>query len=81
MDEGGVRHFLKLWERETGDRQAATLLGFYRAAYLAFRVAALHYAVHSTNEEDVRRSLQHEEYRYQQRLAGLRERPMLKADG
>jgi hypothetical protein len=63
--------FLARWEGETGDRQAGDLLDFYRAAYLAFRIAALHYAVHSTNEEEIRQSLQHQQWMYAQRLAPL----------
>lgn len=63
--------FLALWERQTGDSQAAALLDFYRAVYLAFRLAAMHYAVHSTDEEDVRRSLLQEQWKYGQRLREL----------
>ncbi len=71
MGEESRRELLQLWESETGDRQATGLLDFYRAAYLSFRVAALHYAVHSTDEEEIRRSLQHEQWKYMQRLNSL----------
>ncbi len=82
MPESSRRDFLTLWERETGDRQAAALLDFYRAAYLAFRIAALHYAIHSTDEEEIRLSLQQEQWRYIQRLTPLLtdSRPGLKDD-
>lgn len=82
MPESSRRDFLTLWERETGDRQAAALLDFYRAAYLAFRIAALHYAIHSTDEEEIRLSLQQEQWKYIQRLTPLLtdSRPGLKDD-
>lgn len=63
------RTLTELWSRKSGDAEGPRLLEFYRAAYLSFRVAALHYAVHSTDEEEIRRSLQHEQWRYRHRLA------------
>lgn len=71
MDRAATAQFLRLWEERTDDRLAATLLDFYRAAYLAFRLAALHYAIHSTDEEDIRLSMQQEQWGYRQRLAEL----------
>ena len=62
---------LDLWRKETGDCRAADLLDFYRAAYLALRIAGLHYAIHSTDEDDVRQSLQDEQHRFGCRLAGV----------
>lgn len=77
MDDCQVSQFLSLWERETGDHQAASLLDFFRAAYLAFRVAAVHYATQGTSEEGTRTSLQRQQAKYVQRLhrliAGCRE--------
>ena len=71
MDRAATAKFLRLWEERTDYRLATTLLDFYRAAYLAFRLAALHYAIHSTDEEDIRLSMQQEQWGYRQRLAEL----------
>ena len=71
MGEGERATFLRLWASRTGDWRATALLEFYRAAYLGVRVAALHYAIHSTNEEPIRRGLQHQEFAYRRRLAAL----------
>ncbi len=71
MDDDDISRLLALWRNGTGDRLAATMLNFYRAAYLAFRLGALHYAVHGTDEEDVRRLLQEEEEKYKRRLRVL----------
>jgi len=71
MDQERRACMLRLWERATGDRDAANLIDFYRAAYLAFRTAALHYAVHGTEEEPIRTSLQQEEWTYRHRLREL----------
>ena len=68
MGSDQVRRFLALWERKTGDSRAAELLNFYRAAYLAFRVAELHYAVHSADEDGARQRLRQEQRRYARRL-------------
>ena len=76
MDAGWVAKLLASWETETGDGSARQFLDFYRAAYLAFRTAALHYAIHSTNEEEIRGALQHQQRKVDQRLTLL-----LKADG
>jgi hypothetical protein len=60
-----------LWETEAGDAGSIKYLDFYRAAYLAFRTAALHYAIHSTNEEDVRHAFQHQQWKVNERLTQL----------
>jgi hypothetical protein len=69
MNSFQVTRLLELWKAETRDGSARNLLGFFRAAYLAFRTAELHYAIHSTNEDDVRRALQHEQWKTNHRLA------------
>ncbi len=71
MDAACRRSLLAMWERETGDGTAGRYLDFFRAAYLAFRTAELHYAIHSTNEEDIRLSLQHRQWQINRRLAEL----------
>ncbi len=71
MGEQDRARLLGLWERHTGEGRVGDLLDFFRTAYLAFRVAALHYAIHSTDEEDIRQSLQHEQWKYNQRLSSL----------
>jgi hypothetical protein len=71
MNSDQLRSFLDSWKRETGDASAEKLLEFYRAAYLAFRTGALHYAIHSTNEEDIRRALQHQQFKINSRLRAI----------
>ena len=68
MDAGWVEKLLVSWEAETGDGGARQFLEFYRAAYLAFRTASLHYAIHSTNEEEIRSALQHQQWKVNRRL-------------
>ena len=68
MDESWAMKLLASWEAETGDGGARQFLEFYRTAYLAFRTAALHYAIHSTNEEEIRGALQHQQWNINRRL-------------
>lgn len=75
MNADARGRLMDLWEESSGDRQARRLLDFYRAAYLAFRLAALHYAVHSTDDGDIRADLQHAEWQYRQRLRTLLDAP------
>ncbi|HEX9014536.1 MAG TPA: hypothetical protein VF960_00875 [Chloroflexota bacterium] len=58
MSPERVSLLIDSWEADTGDCSGRQLLDFYRTAYLAFRTAELHYAIHATNEEEVRGALQ-----------------------
>ncbi len=71
MDAPQVESFLTSWERRTGDATARTLLDFYRAAYLAFRTAALHFAIHSTNDGEIRAALQQQQFDVNTRLSSV----------
>ncbi len=71
MDDSQLRLLLSLWTRKTADSLAGESIDFYRTAYLAFRLGAMHYAIHSTDEEDIRRTLQHEHWKYGERLKRL----------
>jgi hypothetical protein len=68
MDGRQTSLFMSLWARETGDHQAIELLDFFRAAYLAFRIAAVHYAIHAAEDDDNRKSLQQQHTQYAQRF-------------
>ncbi len=71
MGDAWVEQLIYLWEEAIGDTYVRRLMDFYRAGYLAFRTAALHYAIHSTNEEEIRRSLQHQQWKINLRLDQL----------
>lgn len=71
MDEETRSAFLLRCEQEMADGSAMHLLDFYRAAYLAVQVGAMHYAVHSTDEEDVQATLYRRLWSYSQRLRRL----------
>lgn len=60
--------FLGSWAAAGGDAAMLPFLDFYRAAYLALKLAELHYAVHSTDEDDIRQTLKDSLGQYRDRL-------------
>jgi len=68
MKPAQVGELMGAWQAETGDRASGEYLNLYRAAYLAFRTAALHYAIHSNDEAEIRESLLRSQARVNCRL-------------
>jgi hypothetical protein len=62
---------LRTWERKTGDTGAAGLIDFYRSAYLAFRLGAMHYALEAEPDDELRGTLEREREAYAERLPRL----------